>query len=52
MRSNRSGYSSSPAGSAKALDQKPRPRRSKREWNQILLMVFFIVLPVLVKTLF
>ena len=47
MRSNRSGYSSSPAGSAKALDQKPRPRRSKREWNQILLMVFFIALPVL-----
>lgn len=47
MRSNRSGYSSSPAGSAKALDQKPRPRRSKREWNQILLMVFFVVLPVL-----
>ena len=46
MRSNRSGYSSSPAGSAKALDQKPRPRRSKREWNQILLMIFFVILPV------
>ena len=47
MRSNRPSYASTPAGSAKALSQKPRPRRSKREWNQILLMVFFLVLPVL-----
>ena len=47
MRSSRPSYASTPAGSAKALSQKPRPRRSKREWNQILLMVFFIVLPVL-----
>lgn len=47
MRSNRSGYSSSPAGSARALDQKPRPRKSKKEWNQRMLMLFFIVLPVL-----
>ncbi len=47
MRSNRPSYASTPAGSAKALSQKPRPRRSRREWNQILLMVFFLALPVL-----
>jgi len=46
MRSNRPNYSSSPAGSSKALDRKPKPRKSKREWNQLLLMVFFIILPV------
>lgn len=46
MRSNRPTYSSSPAGSSKALDRKPRPKKSKREWDQLLLMVFFIVLPV------
>lgn len=47
MRSNRPNYSSSPAGSSKALDRKPRPKKPKREWNQLLLMVFFIVLPVI-----
>lgn len=47
MRSNRSSYSSAPAGSSRALDQKPRPRRPKKEWNQMLLMLFFVVLPVL-----
>lgn len=47
MRSNRPSYASTPAGSARALSQKPRPRRSRREWNQLLLMVFFIALPVL-----
>lgn len=47
MRSNRPNYSSSPAGSSKALDRKPKPKKSKREWNQLLLMVFFIVLPVI-----
>ena len=47
MRSNRPSYSASPAGSARALDQKPRPKKSKRELNQLMLMVFFIVLPVL-----
>lgn len=47
MRSNRSGYSASPAGSSRALDQKPKPKRSKRELNQLLLMVFFVLLPVL-----
>ena len=45
MRSNRSGYSASPAGSSRALDQKPKPKRSKRELNQLLLMVFFVLLP-------
>lgn len=47
MRTNRSGYSASPAGSAKALNQKPRPKRPKREINQMLLLIFFIALPVL-----
>lgn len=47
MRSNRSNYAATPAGSAKALDQKPKPKRSKREWNQLMLMLFFLVLPVL-----
>ncbi len=47
MRTNRSGYSQSPAGSSKALNQKPRPRRPKREINQIMLLIFFIALPVL-----
>lgn len=47
MRSNRPSYSAAPAGSAKALTQKPRPKRPKREWNQLFLMLFFIVLPVL-----
>ena len=47
MRSNRPNYASTPAGSAKALDQKPKPKRSKREINQLMLMLFFIVLPVL-----
>ena len=47
MRSNRSSYYSAPAGSSRALDQKPRPKRPKKEWNQLLLMLFFIVLPVL-----
>lgn len=47
MRSNRPNYASAPAGSSKALDRKPRPRRPKKEWNQLLLMLFFVVLPVI-----
>ena len=47
MRSTRGSYSAAPAGSSRALDQKPRPRRPKREWNQLLLMLFFVVLPVI-----
>lgn len=46
MRSNRPSYSAAPAGSAKALDQKPKPKRSRREMNQMMLMVFFVILPV------
>ena len=46
MRSNRPNYASAPAGSSRALDRKPRPRRPKKEWNQLLLMLFFVVLPV------
>ena len=46
MRSNRPSYASTPAGSSRALDQKPRPKRPKKEWNQLLLMLFFVVLPV------
>ena len=47
MRSNRPSYSAAPAGSHRVLDQKPRPKRPKKEWNQLLLMLFFMVLPVL-----
>ena len=47
MRSNRSSYHAAPAGSSRALDQKPRPKKSKREINQLMLMIFFMVLPVL-----
>ena len=46
MNSNRSGYTSAPAGSAKALNKKPRPKRPKKEINQIFLLLFFIILPV------
>lgn len=47
MRSNRPNYASAPAGSSRALDKKPRPKRPKKEWNQLLLMLFFVVLPVI-----
>ena len=47
MRSNRSGYTYTPAGSAKVLDKKPKPKRPKKEINQIFLLLFFIILPVL-----
>lgn len=47
MRSNRPSYSASPAGSARALHQKPKPRRPKQEWNQLFLLLFFVALPVL-----
>lgn len=46
MRSNRSSYVSAPAGSSRALDKKPRPKRPKKEWNQLLLLLFFVALPV------
>ena len=47
MKPNRSGYTTTPAGSARALDQKPKPRKPKKELNQIFLLLFFIILPVL-----
>lgn len=47
MRSNRSSYHAAPAGSSRALDRKPKPKKSKREINQFMLIVFFMVLPVL-----
>ena len=47
MRSNRPSYSATPAGSARALRQKPRPKRPKQEWNQLFLLLFFVVLPVM-----
>jgi len=47
MRSNRPNYASTPAGSSRALDKKPRPKRPKKEWNQLLLMLFFVALPVI-----
>lgn len=47
MRSNRSSYHAAPAGSSRALDRKPKPKKSKREINQLMLAAFFMVLPVL-----
>ena len=47
MRTNRSDYMATPAGSARAISQKPRPRKPKREVPQLYLLVFFILLPVL-----
>lgn len=47
MRSNRQNYVSTPAGSSRFLQPKPRPRTSKRVWNSRLLIVFFVILPVL-----
>lgn len=53
MRTNRSGYMYTPAGSAKALNRKPRPKHPKREVNQAFLFLFFIILPIiLLITLF
>ena len=46
MRSNRSSYHAAPAGSSRALDQKPKPKKSRREINQLMLILFFMVLPV------
>ena len=46
MNMNRSGYSSAPAGSAKAIRRKPKPKRPKKERNQIFLLLFFLLLPV------
>ena len=46
MRSNRFSYHAAPAGSSRALDQKPKPKKSKREINQLMLILFFMVLPV------
>ena len=46
MSFNRSGYSSAPAGSAKAIRKKTRQRRPKKERNQIFLLIFFLILPV------
>ena len=47
MRTNRSGYMYTPAGSARALNQRPKPKKPKREINQRFLFLFFIVLPLL-----
>ncbi|MBO5534351.1 MAG: hypothetical protein J6B53_02985 [Clostridia bacterium] len=47
MRSNRSSYTLTPAGSANAIERKAKQKRPKKEINQIMLIVFFIVLPVL-----
>lgn len=47
MRTNRSGYMYTPAGSAKALNKRPKPKHPKKETNQAFLFVFFILLPVI-----
>lgn len=47
MRSNRSSYHAAPASSSRVLDRKPKPKKSKREINQLMLILFFVGLPVL-----
>ena len=47
MRSNRTSYHAAPAGSSRVIGKKPKPKKSKREVNQLMLIVFFMVLPVL-----
>ena len=47
MRTGRASYSSSPAGTYRALERKAKQKRPKQEINQIMLIVFFIVLPVM-----
>ena len=47
MSMNRSGYSSAPAGSAKAIRKKTKQRRPKKERNQRFLLLFFLLLPAL-----
>ena len=47
LNSNRSSYTSTPAGSPRMLNRQPRPRRPKKEINQRFLLIFFILLPVL-----
>ena len=47
MRSNRPNYTTTPAGSSRSLEKKAKQKRPKKEMNQIMRVVFFIVLPVL-----
>ena len=47
MRSTRSSYTFTPAGSPKALERKTRQKRPKKEINKIMLVIFFMVLPVI-----
>lgn len=47
MRSDRLSYTATPAGTARALNKKPRQKKPKKEINQLMLLFFFIVLPVL-----
>ena len=51
MSSGRSIYSSAPAGTPGAIRRKPKPRRPKREINQLFLLLLFIVLPVVLSFL-
>lgn len=44
---NRTNYNYTPAASSKIVHKKPAPRRPRTNWNQLLLLLFFILLPVL-----
>lgn len=44
---NRSNYNYTPAASSKTLQKKPAPRRPQRNWNQVLMGLFFFLLPLL-----
>lgn len=47
MRNNRTNYNYTPAASSKVLNKKPKPRRVRTNWNQLLLLLFFVVMPIL-----
>ena len=44
---NRTNYNYTPAASRKIVHKKPAPRRPHTNWNQLLLLLFFILLPLL-----
>lgn len=44
---NRTNYNYTPAASSRVVHRKPAPRRPRTNWNQLLLVLFFILLPLL-----
>lgn len=44
---NRTNYNYTPAASSRVVHRKPAPRRPRTNWNQLLLALFFVLLPLL-----